>query len=333
MLKFQRPGPAAGLSEAAEHVVAASCALPTEAEHELVRRCFDQDTLSKLIGLRETISSGSAGPWTSYLKWALLGTLRDVASVKVGWPYQRPSLVRSAPHRHPSKRFLQRTHWMAEDLGDAPASLGSRVIAGDSRQACPWLEALGGQLADACIASPPYLNNFDYADATRLELYFWGTARSWKEMCDTVRLDMIIATTQQTRKGLAKDAMEQLGSYSIFDEYLRPIVKRLEEERGLRKGAKEYDRVIAPYFLGLAGVLNNLFEALRSEARCTWLIGDSAPYGVYIDTPAIVGSLAVDLGFELVDDLKVRQRGQRWRSSGMRHNMKLTERLITFLRP
>ena len=52
----------------------------------LVRQCFDETTLARLVGLREAIPRRS--PWKDYLTWALLATLRDVASVKVGWPYQ-----------------------------------------------------------------------------------------------------------------------------------------------------------------------------------------------------------------------------------------------------
>ena len=89
--------------------------------------------------------------------------------------------------RDATKRFVQRAQWMAEDLIDAPSPLDSVVVAGDSRESLPWATALGDRTADACIASPPYLNNFDYADATRLELYFWGAVASWKEMCASVR--------------------------------------------------------------------------------------------------------------------------------------------------
>jgi hypothetical protein len=104
-------------------------------------------------------------------------------------------------------------------------------------------------------------------------------------------------------------------------------------ERQARGRGKEYDPVIAPYFLGLATVLSNLFEALRPGALCTWIIGDSAPYGIYVDTPAIIGALAADLGFQLVADSKIRSRGNRWRSNGVRQPVDLAERLVTLKRP
>jgi hypothetical protein len=331
-LKFQRPGPATGLVSAAASIANQAGLLPTDDEHDLVRRCFENSTLSKLVGLRESIVSTAPSTWSDHLKWALLGTLRDVAAVKVGWPYQRPALARSAPHRDPIKRFLQRAQWMAEDLAGAADPLGSTVVAGDSRESSPWARMIEQQPFDACVSSPPYLNNFDYADATRLELYFWGSARSWKEMCDTVRTGMVVATTQQTTRPIAHVAHDRLSMYPTFERDLKPLITQLETERRNRGRGKEYDRVISPYFLGLAGVLSNLFESLNSGARTAWIIGDSAPYGVYVNTPALVMSLAADLGFEPIEDLEVRARGQRWRNNGMRHTVGLTERMITMLR-
>jgi hypothetical protein len=332
-LKFQRRGPPDGLIDAGQDVVARSTQHPIDVESDLIRRCFDRCVLSALVGLREAIRDDRTQTWSDYLKWALLGTLRDVASVKVGWPYQRPALERLPPYRDPTKRFLQRVGWMAEDLANAPAPRDSMVVAGDSRESLPWTTGLGGRRADGCIASPPYLNNFDYADATRLELYFWGTAGSWKQMCDAVRVGMLVATTQQTRKGLAHVASGQLARYPTLARDLRPLIAGLEGERIRRDRGKAYDRVIGPYFLGLAGVLSNHFEVLAPGARCAWLIGDSAPYGIYVDTPALVATLAAELGFDVLDDLKIRSRGQRWSTNGVRHGVELTERLITFSRP
>jgi hypothetical protein len=207
------------------------------------------------------------------------------------------------------------------------------VVAGDSRESTTWDQAFGGTKADACVSSPPYLNNFDYADATRLELYFWGPVASWKEMCESVRSGMLVATTQQTRQAVAQAAYEQLTRYPALNKQLQPLVKALEIERQRRKGGgKEYDRVVGPYFVGLAGVLSNLYEHLAPGARCAWLVGDSAPYGIYLDTPRLISALAGDLGFDVLTDDKVRTRGQRWRTDGVRHQVELSERMIVFSR-
>jgi hypothetical protein len=45
-----------------------------------------------------------------------------------------------------------------------------------------------------CITSPPYLNNFDFAEMTRLHLYLLGWADSWKNITQLVRKNLITNT-------------------------------------------------------------------------------------------------------------------------------------------
>lgn len=337
-LKFERPGEPDRLRELAEVIEQGSGARQTQfalgAELDLVQRCFSPKVLETLVGLRAGIDTlGAAHPWQKHAKWALLGTLRDCASVKVGWPYQRPALARAAVHKDPVKRFRERVEMMAADLEDAPEPLSSGVTQGDSRLPDTWQDALGGERASSCISSPPYLNNFDYADATRLELFFLGQVRSWKQLCDEVRAPMLVATTQQTRCAVADAATEGLSCYPRTRQEVASLVARLTQERTRRGRGKEYDRVLAPYFLGIAQVLACLFDNLQPGARCAWVVGDSAPYGIAIDTPSLVLLVAEELGFQSLEDRCLRDRGQRWRTNGTRHQVALTERLIVFRRP
>src|SRR3972149_8914532 len=65
---------------------------------------------------------------------------------------------------------------------------------------------------DHVFTSPPYLNNFDYADRTRLELYFWGHAKSWGDISQKIRtVLMTSATTQISRTDVR---YEILGEFS-----------------------------------------------------------------------------------------------------------------------
>lgn len=54
---------------------------------------------------------------------------------------------------------------------------------------------LADNSVDLVVTSPPYLNNFDFAEMTRMYLYFWGTAASWGEITDKVRSRLIVNTT------------------------------------------------------------------------------------------------------------------------------------------
>ncbi|MCL7457393.1 site-specific DNA-methyltransferase [Micromonospora sp. MSM11] len=306
-----------------------------EHETELTRRCFTPEVLSQLIALRESIKSGEAGEWHLHAKWALLSTLRDVASVRVGWPYQNPTKAKKARFTDPLTRFRQRVDWIREDLSRIDTTkagkLGLNIVHGDSTDRVSWA-FLPPKSAHGCVSSPPYLNNFDYADATRLEMYFWGEVSSWAELCATVRSKMITATTQQSSVGAAlaaKNALEHLGNVG---KRVTDLANDLKKERLARNRGKEYDRVVPDYFAAIAKVLANLALAMEPGAPVVWLIGDSAPYGVYVDTPGIIAELAEQVGFTTEDDRPLRRRGQRWAQNATRHQVDLSERLLLLRR-
>nr|WP_237552566.1 DNA methyltransferase [Streptomyces sp. SID5789] len=340
-LKFQpAPAPVGSLTETAQRLATLAASQTAvaqgqlEEESELVLRCFAQPVLAQLVALRNIIRNGEGGVWDPHVKWALLGTLRDVATARVGWPYQRPGQKRQPRFTDALARFCQRATWMAEDLHRTEAlsdSFYGEVTQGDARSGSSWAK-IESASAHGCVSSPPYLNNFDYADATRLELYFWGEVKSWAQMCSDVRSDMLVATTQQSSVGNARSAQSDLKKYSTVGEEINDIASKLQGEREKRERGKEYDRVIPAYFLAIAQVLENLSSRLVEGAPTAWLIGDSAPYGIYVDTPTLIGRLAEQFGFEVEQDRKLRARGKRWGTNATRHQVELSERLLLLRR-
>jgi hypothetical protein len=237
-----------------------------------------------------------------------------------------------ALHASPADRFLTRVGWLIDDLTTAPTGDG-KVIVGDSRNPDVWTRALEGQQALACVSSPPYLNNFDYADATRLELYFLGMATTWAEMCRVARDHMIIASTQQTTRGRAAQAWNRLASYPITDAALQRLENHLRRSRRERPRGKEYDQLLPAYFADMSEVLANALCNLKADGRLLWVVGDSAPYGVYVDTPKLISQLGEEIGFEPLLDVALRPRGTRWTQNGQRHHVELSERLLLLRKP
>jgi len=330
--KFARPADGKSLLDTAKLLVSGLVPATLDQEVDLVRRCFSPDTLGELAAIRNRILS-SRSQWQVHLKWALLATLREHARVKVGWPHQRPAIPRHPTYREPIRRFLARVANMGLDL-DSRGSGDGIVLVGDSRNHTSWRSVLGRSRADACISSPPYLNNFDYADATRLELYFWGFARTWGEMCKLVRAGMVTATTQQSSLGQSNSAVRRLARSPRTHRWVADLTHQLSEARRAHgPGSKRYDRVLPAYFADMSDVLRLTYRHIKPGAKCAWVIGDSAPYGVYLDTPSALMRLAEDLGFVSLSDVVLRSRGLRWRSNGMRHKVPLAERLIVFERP
>ena len=269
------------------------------------------------------------GPWHMHLRWLVLGALRD--SVGRSWPY--PSRRRAvAGGREIADLVHSRAELMAGDLAAAPRLPMARLIHGDARDPRAWA-SLGSGSVDACISSPPYLNQLSYAELTRLELHFLGIARSWREMSEKVSSRLVASCTQQVNKARAGAAREEIAALEDTSAALTALAGELEAVRRARTNGKPYDLLIWSYFNDLRTVLQELRRVLAPGARAAWVIGDSALYGIYVDTPALIGTMASELGFELIEDRFLRERGRKWPNVGKRHGLKLSERMLVFRRP
>jgi hypothetical protein len=110
------------------------------------------------------------------------------------------------------------------------------------------------------------------------------------------------------------------------------LAERLQTERASRLRGKAYDRLLWCYFADLAPVIRHMRAVLRPGARAVWVVGDSAPYGIRVDTPSLIAQLATEIGLEVVDDEPLRARGARWAGLRARHSLRLSERMIVLRR-
>lgn len=176
-------------------------------------------------------------------------------------------------------------------------------------------ENMAGLKSQCCallITSPPYLNNFDFAEMTRMYLYFWGYARDWKEISERVRARLIVNTTTAL-----KGHKEHLGRYrdetpasvrSVLDGYQRELSIR----RQRKAGKKEYDSLIYPYFAQMSRVMMSAATALKADSQVRIILSDAALYGVHIKAHEILGAILEALGYGEVRLRKLRARGTRW---------------------
>jgi hypothetical protein len=59
------------------------------------------------------------------------------------------------------------------------------------------------------------------------------------------------------------------------------------------------------------------------------ILGDSAPYGVYIPTDTYLGEIGKALGFVSYDVEELRTRGGKWKDNPQRHSVPLKECILT----
>jgi hypothetical protein len=332
-LKMTRPGPPQGRRDAgAELAATAGSLLPStrvDGEAQLLRRFLPDEQVRECAAWRQAVST-IGGPWIEHLRWSVLGALRDVAGS--GWPYARPLCDQKRPRKDIASLVQTRLDRMADDLAAAPRVPAATVVHGDARSSEAWACVAAGTIA-ASVSSPPYLSQLSYAEATRLELHYLGWVSTWGEMTEHVSRHLVASCTQQVTVGRARIAQERLAPCSGTSSAVGSLARRLAKARAARRRGKIYDHLVWSYFADLRDVLGHLRLALAPGARVAWVLGDSAPYDVYVDTPVLVGLLAEELGFEVLDDVFLRPRGSKWPGVGARHQRTLSERLLVLRKP
>ena len=164
-----------------------------------------------------------------------------------------------------------------------------------------------------CITSPPYLNNFDFCEMTRMQFYFWRYAESWNDISERIRRKQIINTTT-VPADLKHGQSGYIGSLSPkFQAKLEPLVFALKEQRTLRPGKKDYYALVYPYFSQMQSVIRELARVLKPNSLLHLVVADSALYGVHIETEQLLADLLNENGFKVKFIDKLRLRGERWR--------------------
>ena len=301
----------------------------------LVYKCFTDENLMRLAALRQAIVDSSAAPHIrDFMKLALTSTLRVVTTAGAGWPYIAPSKYHARKvARDALVEFGAQCRLMVSDVQyirtlDIPYS-SHDVLLGDARKFDSYA---GDEVIDLVVTSPPYLNNYDYADRTRLETYFWGIYDSWADITREVRDHLVMAATTQVRMASMDNVRECPGIRSVDEGIhgeLSDIISRLADMRAVKSGKKTYDYVVAGYFEDMLQVLISTRKVLKPGGRFVLVIGDSAPYGVHVPTEELVGRLGVAIGFSSYQVEELRSRGGKWGHNSQRHKVPLRESILT----
>jgi DNA modification methylase len=299
---------------------------------DLIYKCYHTDDLTELYLIREHINQyATAAHLIDLLKLALTRTLRQAALAGTGWPYIAP---RKADASHPPKggftTFMQILWEMYHDLAtlSPPYSSSIHNILGDSREQ----QQLESEQVKLVVTSPPYLNNYDYADRTRLETYFWGITASWRDITTQFRDKLITAaTTQIVRRQhdvatTLNPAIRQIAPDTYHT--LQSSILALSERRLTKGGKKDYDLMVALYFTDMLQVLSESFRVLQKGGYACLVLGDSAPYGVHIPTDDVIGQLGLGLGFKDYQYHLLRSRGGKWKDNPQRHSVPLREGVV-----
>jgi hypothetical protein len=259
--------------------------------------------------------------FTWFIITAILRSTSPVGTAQ--WQYIQPTKTK-AKVLDPFLAYSKKVEEMYRDMrGMQTRSLTqSSVMIVNEDARC--IKAIPDAWGDLVITSPPYANNYDYADATRLEMSFWGDIKGWADLQDTVRKNLVRACTQHVSK-LATEIDEILKDEKLASirHELCNVYLQLKEERLKHGGKKNYHLMIAAYFSDLADVFHSLRRVTRDGTLMCFVIGDSAPYGIYVPVDKWLGELALSAGFKSYSFEKLRDRNTKWKNR--KHRVPLKE--------
>ncbi len=88
-------------------------------------------------------------------------------------------------------------------------------------------------------------------------------------------------------------------------------------------GKKTYHLMVGCYFRDLSGAWMALRRVCKSPCTVCFVLGDSAPYGVYVPVMEWMGQLATAAGFTSYRFEKLRDRNMKWKNR--KHRVPLSE--------
>lgn len=301
---------------------------------ELIIKCFLPETLFQLLVIRNTILHLKvSNEVAEFLRTGLICVLRDVSIAATGWPYIAPNKIKiTSVSKKGWVTYESRVYKMYGELNEIKKKAWNgktdhKIILGDSRDTTADIE---DESADHIFTSPPYLNNFDYADRTRLEMYFMGDAKNWGEISEQVRTKLITsATTQISRNDPRYEFLQEFKDECPEQhEFLSDAVSKLAVLRDTKGGKKSYDLLTTGYFNDVYKIIKDNFRILKEGSQALYILGDSAPYGVHIPTDELIGKIGVSVGFKKYEIQILRERGGKWAKNPQRHSVMLRESVV-----
>ncbi|OHB63421.1 MAG: hypothetical protein A2Y77_18445 [Planctomycetes bacterium RBG_13_62_9] len=299
----------------------------TAAYPPLIERSYDPDALASLDALKRAwLELRDESPKSELVWLALIAILRPTSKAGTAqWQYILPNKTKKRVVA-PLSAFHQQIETMKADLrwmqSRASKSL-AEIVAGDARTLADSVS----REVDAVITSPPYANNYDYADALRFEMTFWGDVNGWGDIHNAVRKHLIVSSSQHSsREGLRLTDLLCSEAVAPIRPELTHVVEQLAEVREDHGGKKHYHTMVAAYCRDISLVLQQLRRVCKPRSRMCWVIGDSAPYGVYCPIEKWIAELALAAGFKGYRFDKLRDRNIKWKNR--KHRVPLKEGLL-----
>lgn len=297
--------------------------------NELLCSLYDAETLKALYLLRDSIKSLGDNKYELFLNLALSQTLHKAALHPIAVPYiaRSKTLVNSGDALG---KFKAISLQMLADLETMPHhERMADVYKADSRFRNTNIEDCS---CDLCITSPPYLNNLDYGEVSKVHTHFFELTNNWHDITEKVRHHLVTgATTHYKEAEFNLDEFWKTDFAQSNKRLMEVLVTKyidIKKNATDRKGKKSFHILMMRYFEDMFHVLVEMKRVLKAGSKAFLILGDSAPYGVYVPTTQYLGEIAHSVGFGDYEIFKIRERGNKWKSLSNRHNVGLSENIL-----
>jgi DNA modification methylase len=297
--------------------------------HPLLKTLYTEDALSKLYTIKNSIQYIELEKYKLFFKLALSQTLHKVCIHPIAVPY----ISRSKTLSHTDKAlefFIDISRQMFKDTeAHRTKTQSSKIYLHDSRSINKNIQE---KECNVCITSPPYLNNLDYGEVSKVHSHFFEHTTSWKDITNTVRKNLVTgATTHYSDSDFLIEDFKKSDFYLHNPKYIDTLIeksaqiKKASKEKG---GKKSFHILSLLYFQDMYYVLNEIKRVITDSGKAYLILGDSAPYGIFVPTTEILGEIAKGIGFNSSEIHKIRTRGTKWKTLRFRHSLELDENVL-----
>lgn len=297
--------------------------------HPLLQSLYTPETLTILYLIRNGLKEVESEKTRLFFKLALSQIMHKSAIHPIAVPYI--SRTKKLAHEgQPWEKFQTTVSQMLLDINPLKdITCSSDIYLQDSRKRNKQIEESS---CNVCITSPPYLNNLDYGEVSKVHTHFFDITNNWNDITTKVRQKLVTgATTHYKESEFNLDTFKYSefaqGNKSIFADLSDTFfqIKNIAKDR---KGKKSFDILMMHYFEDMYNVLKEIKRVLKPNSKAYLILGDSAPYGVYVSTTKILGEISKSVGFNDYQIYKIRSRGTKWKSLKNRHSIELSENVL-----
>ncbi len=299
--------------------------------HELLKTLYDKETLKTLYLIRDAIRLIKEEKYVLFFNLALSQTLHKSALHPIAVPYivRSKNIVNSGDAWG---KFNSIINQMLTDLATMPHHQRyAEVYKADSRKKNPKIE---DNSCDLCITSPPYLNNLDYGEVSKVHSHFFGLTKDWHDITEKIRKELVTGATTHYKDCDFDIEVFRSSEFAIANDKLmkelEPRFLYLQKYSNVRSGKKSFHILMMHYFEDMYHVLKEMRRILKPRSSSYLILGDSAPYGAYIPTTQFLGDIAMSVGFSEYRIDKIRSRGHKWKIK-TRHNVELSENILQLI--